>query len=151
MSYEKPISEEYQETPDGFHLNLLTMPTYMYHVKPGNTLCSNGNILLLQDGPTTIEFRMLPKFQQKKIPWRYGLVRDIVWCSHLEIFILLTRDALYSFNPKSLLVTETATINKPIADLTINTYKKVKPYDENQSFWRCTCAGPTLYINYSGT
>jgi hypothetical protein len=150
MSSAQPIHQESEEKTDDFSLNRLMRPVYMSHIKAGSTLCSNGSVLLDQDGSTTIELRIPPKLQPKKIPWRYGLVRDITWCPELETFILLTRDALYSFSPKSLLLTENATTNKPIPDLKINTFKKVKPYDENNSFWRCTCAGATLYITYSG-
>jgi len=126
----------------------MTSPMHLSHVKPGYTLCSNGNVMLMQDGSTTIEFRLLPNLEPKKLPWRFGLVRDIIWCSDLDVFLLLTKDALYSISPKSLLIPATAT-NKPMPDFTINTYKKVEPYDVNASFWRFTCVGTTLYISYS--
>ncbi|CAF1113041.1 unnamed protein product [Rotaria sordida] len=146
---EKPIHQDSQEKTDGFRLNQLTEPTYISHVKTGNTLCSNDHILLFQDGSTTIEFRTPPKFQRAHTSWHNGLIRDSIWCSDLDVFILLTKDALFSLSPTSLFTTETAK-NKPLVDLKIHTYNKVKPYNNNVSFWRCTCAGTTLYINYSG-
>ncbi|CAF2447024.1 unnamed protein product [Rotaria sp. Silwood2] len=146
---EKSIHQDSQENPDEFRLNQLTQPIYISHVKTGNTLCSNDHILLLQDGSTTIEFRTPPKFQPTHISWHNGLIRDTTWCSDLNVFIVLTKDALFSVSPISLFTIETAT-NKPLVDLKISAYKTVKPYNDNVSFWRCTCAGETLYINYSG-
>jgi hypothetical protein len=141
--------QDSEEQNDELNLSRLTIPVYIYHVKSGNTLCSNDNVLLLQNGSTTIEFCLLPKYKPTKLPWRFGLIRDIVWCPDLNLFILLTRDSVFSVSPQSLLIPDTAA-NKPIADFTINAYKKIKPYDTNASFWRCTCAGTTLYISYSG-
>jgi hypothetical protein len=127
----------------------MTLPSELSHVKSGNTLCSIDSVMLIQDGSTTIEFRLLPNLEPKRIPWRFGLVRDIIWCSDLGVFILLTKDALFNISPKSLLIPATA-VNKPMPDFTINTYKKAKPYDSKALFWRCTCVGTTLYISYSG-
>ena len=138
-----------EENTDQIHIEDLKLPIHVSHVKPGNTLCSNDQVILIQDGSTTIEFRLPPKFLPKKIPWRFGYIRDIVWAPNLGLFILLTRDALYSVSPQSLLTAESAA-SKPLADFTINTYKKIKPYDSTHLFWRCTCAGTTLYIAYSG-
>jgi len=119
------------------------------HLKSGNALCANNNVLLLQDGSTAIEFRLPSKFHRKLIPWRFGLIRDIVWCSDLDLFILLTKDTLFNISPKSLLIPETA-LDKPLENFTINTYKKIKPRTNNLLFWRCTCAGTTVYITSAG-
>ncbi|CAF4805755.1 unnamed protein product [Rotaria sp. Silwood1] len=146
---EKSIHQNSPEKTDEFRLNQITQPIYVSHVKTGSTLCSNDHILLLQDGSTTIEFRGYPKFQPVRIPWHNGLIRDMVWCSDLNVFILLTKDALFSVSPTSLFTVETAK-DKPLVDLKINIYQKVKPFNNNVSFWRCTSAGTTLYISYSG-
>jgi hypothetical protein len=143
MSHKK--SSEQNE----LNLNQLSKPTHLAHVKSGSTLCSSDNVILLQDGSTTIEFRLSPEFQVKRLPWRFGLIRDIVWCADLDLFILLTRDAAYSISPKSLFIEKRA-LNKPLPDFTVNTYSKLKPDNDRNSFWRCTCVGTTLYIVYSG-
>jgi hypothetical protein len=137
------------ETSSGLALNKLTVPLHISHLKPGNTLCANDNVLILQDGPTTIEIRTPPKFEVKKIPWRYGLIRDIVWCPEFGVFILLTQKALFTLNTKSFVSPPSALYNTDI-QLTVNSYAKIKPFDEKSSFWRCTCAGTTVYISNSG-
>jgi hypothetical protein len=97
-----------------------------------------------------IEFRTLPEFKRKRLPWRYGLVRDIVWSSHFNKFILLTRDAAFNISPESMLISQKAR-NKPIADFTVNKYNEIKPFNNTHVFWRCTSTGNSLYIIYSGT
>jgi len=132
-----------------FILNQLTIPTYVSHLKPGTTLSANDDIFIVQDGSTTIEIRAPPKFEPKKAPWHDGLIRDIVWCSEFRVFILLTQKGLFTFNPQSLVTFPTTTINTD-TQLNISSYSKIKPYDENHSFWRCACVGKTIYISYSG-
>lgn len=141
--------ESKDDDDDGFNLNHLTIPSYISHIKPGTTICANDNSFLVQDGSTTIEIRTPPKFEPKKVPWRDGLIRDIVWCSELNVFILLTQKNLFTFNPHSILALPTTTINTDI-QLKITSYKKIKPENDTQSFWRCTCVGTTVYIIYSG-
>ena len=131
-------------------LDQLTIPTQIYHLQAGNTLCSNDQVVVLQNGSTTIEFRIPPKFQSKRIPWRFGLVRDIVWSSQIDGFLLLTRDALHSINPKPLFVSESAR-NKSLEKFSTKTYKQVKPFSQENLFWRCTCVGTTLFITYAGS
>ena len=130
-------------------LNQLTVPKQVFHVQGGNTLCSNDQILLLQDGSTTVEFRLPPNFQAKRIPWRFGLVRDIVWCSQFDVFLLLTRDALHSLSPNSMFISASAR-NKPLEKYPTKTYARIKPFHPDNLFWRCACAGRTLYITYAG-
>ena len=96
-----------------------------------------------------MEFLAPPKFKPKSISWYYGLVRDIAWCPNLNTFILLTKDALLSVSTESLFSAERIA-NKPFVDLEVKKYDTVKPCDDNISFWRCTCAGTKLFINYSG-
>ena len=139
----------HEDENDILHLNEFTVPINVSHVKPGTTLCSNGQILLIQDGSTTIEFRLPPKFLPKKIPWRSGLIRDIIWCEDLGVFLLLTKDSLHSISPQALFTSETG-VNKPQTEFSVSTYNKIKPFNGDTSFWRCTCAGTTLYIIYSG-
>jgi len=129
------------------NINSLTLPISVTHLKPGNTLSTNNDSFLLQDGSTTIEIRALPKFEVKKISWRNGLVRDIIWCSELEVYILLTQKSLFTFDPQTSIAP--TTINTDI-QLKIIPYSKIKPYGNEQSFWRCTCVGTILYISYSG-
>jgi hypothetical protein len=150
---QKSFHQEPEQKVDEFSVNRLIVPDYISHVKTGNTLCSNdNNMLILQDGPITLDIRFAPKFDSKKFPWHNGLVRDIIWCPDLNEFFLLTKNALFSFNPSSLIASTFATTTKsPAADLVINSYKKVKPHDDIDSFWRCACVGTTIYITYSGT
>lgn len=130
-------------------LNQLTVPKQVFHIQGGNTFCSNDQILLLQDDSTTVEFRLPPKFQSKRIPWRFGLVRDIVWCSKFDVFLLLTRNALHSLSPKSMFISSLAT-NKPLEKYPTKTYKRIRPFKQEILFWRCACADTTLYITYAG-
>ncbi|CAF0977103.1 unnamed protein product [Rotaria magnacalcarata] len=146
---EKTVDVTPQENPDAFDLTKLTQPISISHAKPGNTICGNDHVLLLQDGSTTIEFRIPPKFQSKCIPWNYGLIRDIIWCSNLNIFILLTRDSLLSISPEGAIV-PAKTTTKSLDDFKIHKYPTVKPYDSSVVFWRCTCIGTSLFITYSG-
>ncbi|CAF4293935.1 unnamed protein product [Rotaria socialis] len=145
----KTVDVTPQENPDTFDLTKLTLPISISHAKAGNTICANDHVLLLQDGSTTIEFRIPPKFQSKSIRWNYGLIRDIIWCSNLNIFLLLTKDSLLSISPEGVVVPAKAT-TKSLDDFKINKYPTVKPYDQNVGFWRCTCIGTSLYICYSG-
>jgi hypothetical protein len=139
-----------EEEAKPFDLYRLTMPHSGSHIQAGSGLCSNGHVLLFQDGSTVIEFRTLPEFKIKRLPWRYGLVRDIVWSSHFNKFILLTRDAAFNISPESMLISQKAR-NKPIADFTVNKYNEIKPFNNTHVFWRCTSTDNSLYIIYSGT
>jgi hypothetical protein len=134
---------------DELNLNYLTVPSCIAHVKAGSTLCTNDEILILQDGATTIEVRLPPKFEAKRVPWRDGLLRDIAWCSELGVFVFLTQKTLFTFNPKSLVALPTTTINTDI-QLTMTSYNKIKPFDDKNSFWRCAVVGKTVFISYSG-
>lgn len=138
-----------EKDDDGLNLNHLTVPIYVAHVKPGSTVSANDDSFLIQDGSTTIEIRTPPTFEPKRVPWRDGLIRDIAWCSQLNVFILLTQKSLFTFNPHTLLAPSTTTINTDI-QLKITSYSKIKPYSDAHSFWRCTCIGTTIYISYSG-
>ncbi len=140
-------SEKYDD--DKINLNHLTEPIFISHAKAGNTLSANDDTFIFQDGSTTIEIRTLPDFERKRIPWRDGLIRDIVWCAELNVFILLTQKNLFILNPRSIVVPPTTKVNTNI-QLKINAHGKIKPYNEKYSFWRCTCARTTLYISYSG-
>ena len=135
---------------DVIKLNELTVPIYVSHVKPGTSLATNGEFLVIQDGSTTIEIRTPPKFEPKKMPWREGLIRDAVWCSELGVFFLLTQRGLYAFDPRTLVASATTTTIDTHLQLKVITYTKIKPMDDSHSFWRCACAGKTLYICYSG-
>jgi hypothetical protein len=115
----------------------------------GNTLCSNDQALVFQDGCTAIEFCSLPKFERKQVKWRYGLVRDIVWSDELAVFVLLTKDTLYTMDPEGLFDSARG-YHKPIVELEVNVYSTIKPSHENSSFWRCAFADNTLYIIYAG-
>jgi hypothetical protein len=117
------------------NLNNLTIPIYTAHLKPGNTLCANDDTFIVQDGSTTIEIRNPPKFALRKIPWRHGLIRDMIWSSELHVFIFLTQKSLFTFDPTT----------------AVSSHNKIKPLDDKHSFWRCTCIDTTLYISYSGT
>lgn len=134
---------------DDMKLNELTVPIYVSHVKPGSTLATNGELIVIQDGSTTIEVRTPPKFQPKRIPWRDGLIRDIAWCSELRVFFLLTQKGLFAFDSQALVAQPTTTINTEIQPKVIS-YTKIKPMDDAHSFWRCACVGKTLYICYAG-
>ena len=90
------------ENDESFTLNDLKIPLHVSHVKPGNTLCTNDEFLILQNGSTTIEIRSPPQFRPKQVPWRDGMLRDISWCPELGIFILLTQKAVFAFNSKPL-------------------------------------------------
>lgn len=138
-----------EEDSSSWKLDQLTIPTQVYHLQAGNSLCWNDQILILQDGATTIEFRSPPKFQSKRIPWRFGLIRDIVWSSQIDAFLLLTRNALHTISPKSLLLPQSPR-DKPLEKFPTKTYKKVKSFSQDNLFWRCTCAGTTLYVVYAG-
>jgi hypothetical protein len=134
---------------DELNLNNLTIPIYLAHLKPGNTLCANNDMFIIQDGSTTIEIRIPPKFTPRKIPWRGGLIRDIIWSAELQVFIFLTQKGLFTFNPQSLNPPPTAT-NKPDPQLRVTSYQKIKPLDSKQSFWRCACVDTTIFVSYSG-
>jgi hypothetical protein len=144
FSYDKS-----NEDDNELHLNSLKVPIYVSHIKPGNTLCANNDSFLVQDGSTTIEIRVPPNFEPKIIPWRNGLIRDIVWCPELNVYILLTQKSLFTFNPLSIIAPPTTTINTD-TQLKVTVYSKIKPYNQESSFWRCACIGTTLYICYSG-
>ena len=139
-----------EEDLDALHLDGLTVPIYIAHIKPGNTLCANEDVFIAQNGPTSIEIRAAPKFEPKKIPWRDGLIRDIVWCPQLAVFVLLTQKTLYTFDPASI----TAPVARHMATsdlhLKISAYNKIKPFDDRYSFWRCTSVGTRIFIAYSG-
>jgi hypothetical protein len=115
----------------------------------GSTLCSNGSVLVFQRSSSTIEFCKLPNFQSTRIPWRHGLIRDLIWCSAMRMFIMLTKDSLYSIDPLPLF-SSAATPYKRLRTLATKIYNNVKPFAEDQSFWRCTCIGTRLLISYSG-
>ena len=147
---ENPSSNKSTKSNDHeFNLTRLTIPVYMCHFKVGHALCSNDTLLIAQNGPTTIEVRMPPKFEPKQVPWHEGLLRDSIWCSQLNVFVFLTQKSLFSFDPK-LLFTRSAMTDEERLQSSINAYSTIKPYDDKNSFWRCTCAGTTLYITYSG-
>src|SRR4051794_17056940 len=90
--------KEEEQDDNKFHINRLTIPISISHLKTGNTLSTNDDILVIQDGSTTIEIRTPPKFEPKRMPWRNGLIRDIIWCSELNVFALLTQHSLFTFN-----------------------------------------------------
>lgn len=148
MSKKHNASKE--EDLDTLHLDRLTVPISISHIKPGNTLCANEYVFVTQNGPTLIELRAPPKFEPRKIPWRDGLLRDIVWCPQLAVFILLTQKTLYTFDPASI----TAPVHSSMAtrdlQLKITAYNKIKPFDDRFSFWRCTAVGTRIFIVYSG-
>ncbi|CAF1079749.1 unnamed protein product [Rotaria sordida] len=150
MSKKKSSDKQSNDNDDELKLNELKLPIYVSHLKSGNTLCANDNLLILQNGSTTLEIRTLPKFEPKHIPWHEGLLRDIVWCSELGLFIFLTQNALFTFNPQSIASPSTTTINTEYR-FKIISYSTIKPYDNNSVFWRCTCVGTTVYITYSGS
>jgi hypothetical protein len=134
---------------DELHLNYLTVPNFVAHVKAGNTLCTDDEILILQNGSTTVEIRIPPKFEPKKFPWKEGLIRDIAWCPKLGVFIFLTHNSLYTFNPKSIAAAPTTTTNTDV-QLIVTSYSKIKPFSDKNSFWRCTCVDTRVFISYSG-
>ena len=153
MSKKRDLSEKTEEI-DALHLNHLTVPIYTGHIKPGNTLCANDNLFVVQNGPTSIEVRSAPKFEPRKIPWNHGLIRDIVWCPELSVFVLLTQKTLFTFNPHSITnpTTMTTTTALPLGDiqLKISAYNKIKPFEDRYSFWRCTTVGTRVFVAYSG-
>ena len=145
----RSVVAEPLDDSDPWNLSQITVPLYISHARPGATLCAGDDLLLFQDGSTTIEIRSPPKFLPKRIAWRNGLVRDIIWSSDLEVFFLLTKDTLFSLNIESFLDPRSRAIN-PEDDVLINYYSKVMPASTHYSFWRCTCVHSTLYIAYSG-
>jgi hypothetical protein len=150
MSVKKSSDHELKnDENDELNLNNLTVPIYIAHLKPGNTLCANDDTFIVQNGSTTIEIRNPPKFAPRKIPWRDGLIRDIIWCSELHVFVFLTQKNLFTFNPQSLNPLPSAT-NKPDPQLRVTSYQKIKPLDNKHSFWRCTCVDTTIFVSYSG-
>ena len=138
-----------EQSSNPFKLTRLTTPSYLAHLKSGNTLSTNGTLLVLQDGSGTIQVRTPPDFQPKKIPWRNGVLRDIVWSSGLNTFLLLTKNALYSlrYHPPEPFQLPAPNLE---SEFTISAYSKIKPYDEECAFWRCACVQSTLYITYAG-
>ena len=146
---EKYIQQESRENNDQLKLNKLNIPILVTDAQLGNTLCSNGTILVLQRTSSTIGFWRLPTLQSTNIPWRHGLIRDITWCFDLNVFIILAKDTLFSFDPQPLFIPEGA-INRPLRKLATKIYHTVKPFAEDTSFWRCACVGTKLYISYSG-
>lgn len=132
-----------------FKLTRLTLPIHLSHLKSGNTLSTNGKVLVLQDGSSTIEVRKPPDFKPTKIPWRNGVLRDIVWSAGLNAFILLTKNALYSLKLNAHEAYLPPSLN-PAAEFTVRAYSQIKPSDEQGSFWRCACVQSTLYIAYAG-
>ncbi|CAF2920910.1 unnamed protein product [Rotaria sp. Silwood2] len=149
MSKNKSSDKQLNDNDDGLKLNQLKLPMYVSHLKNGNTLCTNDNLLILQNGSTTLEIRTPPKFEPTHIPWHEGLLRDIVWSSELGLFIFLTQKALFTFNPKLIACSPTTTVNIEL-QFKLTSYSTIQPYDNNSSFWRCACVGKTLYITYSG-
>lgn len=147
----KPDVHETVEEIDVLHLNNLTVPVYIAHIKPGNTLCANENLFVVQNGPTSIEVRTAPKFEPRKIPWNNGLIRDIVWSPDLSVFVLLTQKTLFTFDPHSITAPTTASA-KPLGDLhlKISAYNKIQPFEDRYSFWRCTTVGSRVFVAYSG-
>jgi hypothetical protein len=139
-----------EETPaKPFDLDRISVPHYGSHVQPGHGMCTDGNVLLFQDGSTILEFRTLSNFESKRIHWRHGLIRDIIYSSHFDRFILLTRDAVYSISGKPML--EYARVrNKPLVDFPISKFEGIQPFDDRHLFWRCTSVGKSLYIIYQG-
>lgn len=127
-----------------FDLNQLTVPDHVSHIKTGHTIATNGRILLVQDGPTTLEFAVPPKFDMKKIPWKFGLLRDLVWSEELSMFILLTKSNLYGLQIGGI---ADANSEPRLSSLC---YSKIIPSSNDKSFWRCMCVGSTVYISYSG-
>jgi len=134
---------------DSLQLNKLTVPFYVSHVKPGSSLATNGDIVVIQDGSTTLEIRTAPKFEPKKLPWRDGLIRDIIWSSDLQLFFLLTQKNLFAFDPQTIVAPSTTTINTEL-QFKVLSFTKIKPIDESHTFWRCTCVGSNLFLSYSG-
>lgn len=144
-----PHQQAHEEKDETFNVNDLTVPTYITHIKPGNTLCANHDTFVVQNGPTTLEVRTPPNFEAKKIPWSNGLLRDIVWCPELNVFALLTQNGLFTFDPRCL-TTPAGSVASNDIQLKISAYNKIKPFDDRHSFWRCTFVGTTVFIVYSG-
>ncbi|CAF1141159.1 unnamed protein product [Rotaria sp. Silwood1] len=149
MSKKESSDKTLNDNDDELKLNKLNLPSYVSHLKNGNTLCTNDNLLILQNGSTTLEIRTQPKFEPKHIQWHEGLLRDIVWCSELGLFIFLTQRTLFTFDPNLIASTPTTTVNIEM-QFKLSSYSIIQPYDNKSLFWRCTCVGKTLYITYSG-
>lgn len=141
------MSNKKTKNDNELRLNELGIPMHVAHVKPGNTLYANDNIVILQNGATTLEVCTAPKFELKQIPWNEGLIRDIIWCSELNLFLLLTKQSLFAFNPKSI---NLSTIGNGDIQLKTICYANVKPYDDKNLFWRIACDGTKLFICYAG-
>ncbi|CAF2145885.1 unnamed protein product [Rotaria magnacalcarata] len=141
-------NKKISKNDDGLNLIALGVPSNVTHMKSGNTLCSNDSLVILQNGATTLEIRTAPKFEAKQIPWHDGLIRDIVWNSELNVFVLLTKKSLFTFDSKTI-DSATVTANND-SRLKIKAYSNIKPYNDKALFWRCTCVGTKLFISYSG-
>jgi hypothetical protein len=132
-------------------LNLvdLMVPIYSLHLKPGSTLSTNGEIVILQDGSTNIQAFHPPNFRRKNVPWLYGHIRDMIWSFEMKVFLLLTKNSVIGLNYQELIPRHPPALN-PRPEFTLHTFMKVKPYDNLDSFWRCTCAQMSLFIAHAG-
>jgi hypothetical protein len=139
----------HQKEHKSFDLSQLTMPHFGTHIQPGNGLSTDGNVVLFQDGSTILEFRTLSNFEAKRISWRHGLIRDIIWSPHFDRFILLTRDAVYSISAKPMLESKKAR-SRPLVEFPVHKFEGVQPFDDKHLFWRCTSVGKSLYVIYAG-
>ncbi|CAF0779205.1 unnamed protein product [Didymodactylos carnosus] len=131
-----PDSVETQDFSTHLDLSRITVPKKIAHLKAGYTLCSNGEILILQDGVTALQIRnrtLVPQHLQ----WNRGLIRDICWSSLRHVFIFLCQKRVYSFDPTN-------------PESETNKFQDILPYEEKDSFWKCSCIQSSLYICYSG-
>lgn len=137
-----------RKTDSSFLFNNLTIPTEISHIKAGHTLCVNEKLLVVQDGPTTLEIRLIGEFKAKRVPWNFGLIRDLIWSRELGLFFALTKTCLLSLNLEEFGRAKTLTSGSPQFD--INLYTSVRPADEINSFWRLTSIDKFLYVSYTG-
>ncbi|CAF1289872.1 unnamed protein product, partial [Didymodactylos carnosus] len=128
-----PHNEDFSSHLD---ISRLTVPKKVEHVKLGHTLCSNDELLILQDGITALQVQD-HTLEPQHVHWNHGLIRDICWSSLRRIFICICQKRVHSFDPMNV-------------ESQINTFSHILPYEEKYSFWRCTCTQSTLFICYAG-
>ena len=140
--------QENDQTSFPLNLTKLSVPFNVLHVKTGHTLCANRKLLVIQDGPTTLEIFKLPELTMTRIPWNFGMMRDLIWSDDLNMFLVLMRNSLRNIN---LGVFDGPTVSSSDKNSTAGKeYTNVKPFGDEGAFWRCTCAQKTIFITYTG-
>lgn len=95
-----------------------------------------------------MDLRTPPEFKSTKMPWKFGLIRDIIWSDSLQRFVLLTKNMIYTFDPNAF--SQQVFSKAPTNDVTIETYAQIQPVHSSYAFWRCATFDDTLLIIYAG-